>query len=125
MINVIAANLPSEKLLVMNDRINMLNGRRLLKRTARFGLIAGIAFSVVDELSASSDPVRATSALEPSKAAVIANPLKPPVQGSIPIAFLISDGAVIIDFCGPWEVFRDVNIPGRDHPFRLYTVAET
>jgi transcriptional regulator GlxA family with amidase domain len=57
---------------------------------------------------------------------VIANPLKAPAQGSIPVAFLISDGAVIIDFCGPWEVFRDVNIPGRqDSPFRLYTVAET
>jgi hypothetical protein len=33
---------------------------------------------------------------------------------------------VIIDFCGPWEVFQDVNVPGRkDAPFRLYTVAET
>jgi len=33
---------------------------------------------------------------------------------------------VIIDFCGPWEVFRDVNIPGRqDGPFQLYTVSDT
>ena len=32
----------------------------------------------------------------------------------------------MIDFSGPWEVFQDVMIPGRaDHPFRLYTVAET
>ena len=42
------------------------------------------------------------------------------------MAFLVSEGAVIIDFCGPWEVFQDVNVPGRkDAPFRLYTVAET
>ena len=42
------------------------------------------------------------------------------------MAFLISDGAVVIDFCGPWEVFQDVMIPGsREMPFRLYTVAET
>jgi transcriptional regulator GlxA family with amidase domain/YHS domain-containing protein len=33
---------------------------------------------------------------------------------------------VVIDFCGPWEVFQDVNIPGRrEQPFRLYTVGET
>jgi len=52
--------------------------------------------------------------------------LKPPDKDPIPVAFLISDGAVVIDFCGPWEVFQDVMIPGRDEmPFRLYTVAET
>jgi transcriptional regulator GlxA family with amidase domain/YHS domain-containing protein len=45
--------------------------------------------------------------------------LRPPESGEIPVAFLVSEGAVIIDFCGPWEVFQDA---GR---FRLYTVAET
>src|SRR5207245_6167591 len=80
---------------------------------------------VVGELSASSDPTGAANPPDVNKPAAITNPLKPPAQGSIPVAFLISDGAVIIDFCGPWEVFRDVNIPGRqDTPFRLYTVAE-
>jgi putative intracellular protease/amidase/YHS domain-containing protein len=49
-----------------------------------------------------------------------------PPQGSVPVAFLLSDGAVIIDFCGPWEVFQDVDVPGRrEPPFHLYTVAET
>jgi len=52
--------------------------------------------------------------------------LQPPKEDQIPVAFLISDGAVVIDFCGPWEVFQDVTIPSRqDMPFRLYTVAET
>lgn len=53
-------------------------------------------------------------------------PLVPPAHGSIPVAFVISEGAVIIDFSGPWEVFQDAYIPGRqDAPFHLYTVAET
>src|SRR5207302_7135138 len=42
----------------------------------------------------------------------------------IPVAFVISEGAVVIDFCGPWEVFRDVMLPNGDHPFRLYTVSD-
>jgi len=51
-------------------------------------------------------------------------PLRAPSQGSIPVAFLISDGAVVIDFCGPWEVFQDAAVAGRmDNPFQLYTVA--
>jgi YHS domain-containing protein/putative intracellular protease/amidase len=100
--------------------------RSLLKTAVRFGSVAAIAFSVVDELSASSDPAGAANNPATNKPMAIANPLKPPAQGSIPVAFLISDGAVVIDFCGPWEVFRDVDIPGRqERPFRLYTVAET
>jgi transcriptional regulator GlxA family with amidase domain len=43
----------------------------------------------------------------------------PAAAGEIPVAFLISEGAVIIDFCGPWEVFQDTD------GFRLYTVSET
>jgi putative intracellular protease/amidase/YHS domain-containing protein len=53
------------------------------------------------------------------------NSLTPPAKDPIPVAFLISDGAVVIDFCGPWEVFQDVMVASRqDMPFRLYTVAE-
>src|SRR5436305_8686041 len=52
------------------------------------------------------------------------NSLKPPAKGEIPVAFVISEGAVIIDFCGPWEVFRDVMVSDGDHPFRLYTVSD-
>jgi transcriptional regulator GlxA family with amidase domain len=86
------------------------------------GLLAAMALSVIGRLSASSAPAEATGGSKEGTA----NPLKPPAQGSIPVAFLISEGAVVIDFCGPWEVFRDVSIPGRgDEPFRLYTVAET
>ena len=50
------------------------------------------------------------------------NSLKP--TPPIPVAFVISEGAVVIDFCGPWEVFRDVMLPSGEHPFRLYTVSD-
>ncbi|MTW13588.1 YHS domain-containing protein [Pseudoduganella eburnea] len=60
-------------------------------------------------------------------AAFPALPLHPPAQGSIPVAVLLSDNAVVIDFGGPWEVFSNVSVPGRgDGPaFQLYTVAAT
>lgn len=41
----------------------------------------------------------------------------------IPVAFVLGDGAAVIDFSGPWEVFQDAGGPdGEDH-FRLFTVA--
>ena len=49
----------------------------------------------------------------------LASPLRGVASSDIPVAFLVSDGAVIIDFCGPWEVFQDAG------GFRLYTVAES
>lgn len=57
--------------------------------------------------------------------------LTPPSKGSIPVAVAISEGAVVIDFAGPWEVFQDVHVPERGAsmeemmPFRLFTVSET
>jgi transcriptional regulator GlxA family with amidase domain len=48
-------------------------------------------------------------------------------QAAIRVAFLISEDATVIDFCGPWEVFQDVMLHGAGdmhHPFELYTVAE-
>jgi putative intracellular protease/amidase/YHS domain-containing protein len=108
----------------MNAQTNITN-RRLLNPTAELGLLAAITLLVLGELSG-SNPAKAPSAPENNQAVAKANPLKPPTQGSIPVAFLISEGAQVIDFTGPWEVFQDVVVPGRtDHPFRLYTVSES
>ncbi len=56
-------------------------------------------------------------------------PIAPPRRGPIRVAFAINDGATVIDFCGPWEVFQDVMLVqdnGRHHmPFELYTVGPT
>jgi transcriptional regulator GlxA family with amidase domain len=57
--------------------------------------------------------------------------LTPPAKGTIPVAVTISEGATVIDFAGPWEVFQDVHVPERGSemdevmPFRLFTVSET
>lgn len=51
--------------------------------------------------------------------------LTPPPSGPIPVAVVISQGATMIDLAGPWEVFQDVSVPGRDETFRLFTVSET
>jgi putative intracellular protease/amidase/YHS domain-containing protein len=107
---------------LMNAQTNITN-RRLLNPIAELGLLAAITLGVLSQLSG-SNPAKAPSASEGNQAVVKTSPLKPPAQGSIPVAFLISEGAQMIDFAGPWEVFQDVMIPGRtDQPFRLYTVS--
>ena len=110
----------------MNKGTNRLGGKELLRRAAEVGLIAAIAFAAVGKVCASPNPAGASSSPGGSGQNGKGDSLTPPAQGSIPIAFLLSEGAVMIDFTGPWEVFQDVMIPGRaDPPFRLYTVAET
>lgn len=91
--------------------------RELLQKSAALGLFAAMPFPAANP---------SNSGTAPNNSAEKPNPLKPPAQGSIPVAFLISNGAVVIDFTGPWEVFQDVDVPGRtDDPFHLYTVAES
>ena len=115
-----------ENLSAMNACTNTMNWRGLLKTAPEFGLLIAIALTVLGQLLAGSSPAKRPSNNEGGQSAVKINPLKPPAQGSIPVAFLISEGAQVIDFAGPWEVFQDVMVPGRtDHPFRLYTVSES
>jgi putative intracellular protease/amidase/YHS domain-containing protein len=95
-----------------------------LARGWGYGIAAALALAALGGLWA-----RAASAPPPAsdgKAhAAAPAPIKPPA-GSVPVAFLLSEGAVVIDFTGPWEVFQDASVPGMDHDaFRLYTVAES
>jgi transcriptional regulator GlxA family with amidase domain len=94
--------------------------RELLEGSTVAGLVAAASLALRGRRG-EAGPVEGQGA-----AATPAAPLKPPARGAIPVAFLVSEGAVIIDFCGPWEVFQDVSVPGRDgNAFDLYTVAET
>jgi len=109
----------------MNAQTNTINWRRLLGTAPEFGLLTAITLTVLGQLFGSS-PTNSPSGAQAGESAVQTNPLKPPAEGSIPVAFLISEGAQVIDFTGPWEVFQDVMVPGRtDRPFRLYTVSES
>jgi putative intracellular protease/amidase len=53
--------------------------------------------------------------------------LKPPEGRKIRVAVVLTEGAVVIDYAGPWEVFENVHISGGDMdeqmPFELYTVS--
>lgn len=105
--------------------------REWLQRSAAGGVMAAIPFGLVGGKLFAADWGQSSNRQVAARASDVVNPLKPPAAGeSIPVAFAVSDGAVIIDFCGPWEVFQDVLIPSRgasmddQMPFNLYTVAE-
>jgi putative intracellular protease/amidase len=59
-----------------------------------------------------------------------ATKLVSPATGKINVAFILTEGSVMIDFAGPWETFQDVMVPARgpkmedQHVFHLYTVSD-
>src|ERR1700745_2415290 len=124
MIVVIAATNRLFEDRIMNART--MNRIDLVCRVARFGFLLALGVLALSALFATGAPVKTDNRSNPNAVATDTTSLKPPDKGQIPIAFLISDGAVVIDFCGPWEVFQDAMIPSsKEMPFRLYTVAET
>jgi transcriptional regulator GlxA family with amidase domain len=57
--------------------------------------------------------------------------LAPPQKGKIPVAFGVWNGAVVLDFTGPYEVFAETHVPNRgpaheeQMPFECFTVSDT
>lgn len=97
-----------------------MNRRDLLKSAAAFGIASAVPLSAAIQSAGES--------ASPQGSAGVAR-LTPPADG-VPVAFVLSEGAVVIDFAGPWEVFQDAYIPGdmanmKMDLFKLYTVAET
>ena len=89
---------------------------RSMKRSDILSHTAALGFLAL------GNPLKATATPTESEAPV--RPLVPSADG-VPVAFLLSDGAVTIDFAGPWEVFEDARVVGRaQRAFSLYTVAE-
>ncbi len=121
---VVAATDLSAENRTMNPRT--MNKIEAVYRVARFGFLLALGLLALSALFATAAPVKTDERSNPNGVPTQATSLKPPDKGQIPVAFLISDGAVVIDFCGPWEVFQDAMIPSsKEMPFRLYTVAET
>src|SRR6266513_1852314 len=121
---VVAATDLSAENRTMNPRT--MNKIDAVYRVARFGFLLALGLLALSALFATAGQVTTDERSNPNGVPTQATSLKPPDKGQIPVAFLISDGAVVIDFCGPWEVFQDTMVPSRqDMPFRLYTVAET
>ena len=99
-----------------------LSRREIIQMSAGLGLVAttlpSSALMALGAGTGKSVQVSSSSSAVPD--------LHPPASGNIPMAFVISDGAVMIDFAGPWEVFQDVMNPQTNKSaFHLYTVGET
>jgi putative intracellular protease/amidase/YHS domain-containing protein len=87
--------------------------------------VAGIPALVAGKFLPGADTAKPESSTDKDGPVDRPNPLVPPAKGSIPVAFVVSEGAVVIDFAGPWEVFQDVHEAQGHGFFNLYTVAET
>lgn len=103
--------------------------REFVEGSAALGLLAALSSvpKAVSALSGYANPQKTAA----TGNAGVTNPLIPPAHGQIPVAFVISQGTVMIDLAGPWEVFNTVMIASRGSsmedqmPFRTYTVAES
>jgi len=102
-----------------------MNRRKLLQTSAACGLVSAVTSLEGFQLLAKAGAAKTAADADSASPAPRTNPLVPPAHGAINVAFPISDGAVIIDFCGPWEVFQDAAPLGGVAGFQLYTVAET
>ena len=100
-----------------------MNRRDLLQMSAALGV--GTSLSGASRAATGTTAgAQAMTASDHLKQAVTRLPV--PSDGTIPVAFLISDDAVLIDFVGPWEVFGNVRVSeSTPPPFRMYTVAES
>jgi YHS domain-containing protein/putative intracellular protease/amidase len=102
--------------------------RDFIRNSAALGVLAALPACTGGGVAAKNENEKPAQ-IDDSGAA--ANPLTPPAKGTIPVAFLVSEGTVMIDFAGPWEVFGNVTIPSRGKtmedqmPFQTYSVAES
>jgi transcriptional regulator GlxA family with amidase domain len=95
-----------------------------------------IGFWAALVLGAASFTDQTASGQESSSAGAV-QPLKPPANGKINVAFIISDGANVMDIAGPWEVFSDAMLTSQGKPwhesdgddmlmpFTVYTVSDS
>ena len=109
MIVVIAATNVASENRIMNART--INRIELVYQVARFAFLLALGVLALRALFATGAEVKTDNRSNPNAVATDITLLKPPDKGQIPVAFLISDGAVVIDFCGPWEVFSGCHDP--------------
>ena len=98
-----------------------------------------IAVAATTVLSYAVSVSRAAKAPEEAASLTVqATTLKPPANGPINVAFVISEGADVQDIAGPWEAFSDTMLTAKGKPwhetdgmddmmmpFKTYTVSES
>ena len=98
-----------------------MNRRKFLAGTAAFGATAGwprFSRAGQEDMSDGKGVIVSTSKLTP------------PAKGTILVAVAVSEGATVIDFAGPWDVFVSVMMPERgpamtdQMPFELLMISD-
>jgi transcriptional regulator GlxA family with amidase domain len=99
--------------------------REVIKKAVAFGAVPALSSAALSAAGMALRRGDQAVGTDP-KGTPTSIPLRPPAKGSIPVAFVVSEGVVVIDLCGPWAVFQAVSLPGRtEQVFHLYTVGET
>src|SRR6202030_716724 len=102
-----------------------INRRNFLTKT----LVGGTA-AMVSPIFAGRALAETPRTSEGKGVIVATSKLTPPAKGRIGVAVAISEGATVIDFTGPWDVFGSVMISERgageadQMPFQLFVVSE-
>ena len=97
----------------------------------RNSALAGAAIGITSVSGTTCQLAQSDNQNAQNLSAANGNKLTPPAKGKINVAFLISNGATMIDYAGPWEVFQDVHVAARGSdmdeqmPFELFTVSDT
>jgi hypothetical protein len=86
--------------------------REFMGRSAALAALIAFPGGGFAKVKASIDDTGVAQGTEPA-AAERSTPLRAPAKGKIPVAFVLSRGAVMIDFAGPWAVFGNVMVPSR------------
>lgn len=104
-----------------------------MTRTKKLLWIAVVVVAVLDFAVYMSRAAKAPVAASTAQS----NPLKPPAKGQINVAFIISEGANVMDIAGAWEVFGDAMFTSKGKPwhqtdgddmvmpFNTYTVSDS
>jgi transcriptional regulator GlxA family with amidase domain len=103
----------------------------------KFGKVLSLVFAIAGTAGVAAHLNHAVGPAKVLASTAQLQPLKPPADGKINVAFVISDGADVMDIVGPWEVFNDTMLTssgkpwhGSDGddmvmPFNTYTVSDS
>jgi putative intracellular protease/amidase len=109
-------------------RRRQITRRELLQGSAALGCMVVVPFSLTGASSHGLGSGQFADGIQDAAKSIAGpNPLKPPKNGSIAVAYPLSRGVVDIDFTGPWAIFGSVMLPGGNmaSPFHQFSVAET
>jgi transcriptional regulator GlxA family with amidase domain len=105
-----------------------------MRRIGKGFWIAAVIVGILD-LRVPMSHARAPN--KPPSSTLQTGSLTPPATGKINVAFLISEGADVMDIAGPWEVFSDAALTTKGKPwhvadgddmvmpFNVYTVSDS